>query len=226
MWKYLLNPIFPVFLRLRAIDRVVKDRVVAALPQLRTAIADPNPWVRERACWAVRVFCDPEAIMPLLDQFSKGDPYHTKDALVAIGGSDVIDSMLSIVRDRESKLRLEAAYVLARVGDERAIEPILVLGKTYDGKGGWPDRRNELALLLEILLTRCAPSVSKETLDDLTKLMDVTETHRWQAPYEADAWEYGYASGMAEGEETKILVSYEKIREVAGAELDSREART
>lgn len=120
-------------------DRSVPIAVVVALGKFPEGKAKLQYWIdqlqtaedfkRERVIIALGAIGDPRAIKPLVSALS--DSRYAKhrgliaEALRKIGGPDVVDPLINLLRVKNWNHRIVAAEALGDVGDARAIEPLL-----------------------------------------------------------------------------------------------------
>ncbi|MEO5355928.1 MAG: HEAT repeat domain-containing protein [Nitrospirae bacterium YQR-1] len=88
----------------------------SALEPLIKALDDTDWWVREKAVAALGTLKNPRAIEPLSkmmdDEEIKGV---IPDALLKIGGKDVIPPLLTLMNDRQKRVRVEALRALGKL---------------------------------------------------------------------------------------------------------------
>jgi HEAT repeat protein len=165
---------------LASIIKALGRRGSKAVPALIGALDDRHQEVRKAAAEALGEIGDPQAIEPLLQAMirEKEGPNPYKWAVLRFQTA-AVDHLLPLLSHEDTTIRVQAAQMLAELGDERALEPLIAALNTPDtplrfhlvislGKLG--DRRAVEPLLT--LLTDETPSVRHHALLALGALGD------------------------------------------------------
>ncbi len=99
-----------------------------AVQPLIEALKDPNYGVRESAAYALGEIKDPSAIAPLIEVLEDEHEhvrYSAQEALVEIG-TQAVERLNTCLKDGDSHIRKEVAYILGQIKDIRSAEPLLV----------------------------------------------------------------------------------------------------
>jgi HEAT repeat protein len=117
--------------RLRALHNVrahaawalgnLQDR--AALPDLQTALGDPDPEVRLRSAGSLGLLRAPEAVPSLVGLVADPDPLVRAMAVTALGelgDRSAAPALRGALRDADARVRERAARALGQVGDQEA----------------------------------------------------------------------------------------------------------
>ena len=112
-------------------DRNVRETAVRALGRFEdrdgsiadavvTALADPNPYVREAAAKTLGAVGDVAAVAALTAAASDSDPYVRESvarALGRLGGDGAVTCLVALLDDEDSYVRADAAEALGAVGE-------------------------------------------------------------------------------------------------------------
>lgn len=100
-----------------------------AIQPLRAALADPDDWVRATAAEALVQFGDAPAAAALLLLFQHKNLQLREVASRALAsikaGTPAVEPLLTALRDSDGRVRTGAAQALGRIGDVRAVEPLV-----------------------------------------------------------------------------------------------------
>lgn len=117
------------YVRARAAEFLGMSRNSRALEPLVQLLKDEEPIVRGAAASALGKLGDRRAIPPLIEALREGagEPYmrHVIEALRDLDGPMVLDALIEALGYEQPTVRSGAAEALARLGDRRAIPPLV-----------------------------------------------------------------------------------------------------
>lgn len=102
-----------------------------AVDPLIEALQDEDPEVRKNAAVALGEISDPRAVNPLIEVLDDENPEVWRNVTEALGklGEQAVDPLIMILIDegqQSSDARSGAARALGKIGDPRAVEPLIV----------------------------------------------------------------------------------------------------
>lgn len=116
-----------------AIEALVKIGEPAVEPLIK-ALDDSEMMVRHNAAKALGKIGDERAIKPLIDKFCTESQimFEAEDALAKIG-EPTVEPLIKALDDNDFWMRAAAVGALGKIGDERAVEPLMkALNEWYD----------------------------------------------------------------------------------------------
>ena len=113
-------------LRIAAANALARLDEPSALPAIVDALADPDPRVRLRACYACGTIADPRAIPGLTERLDDEPRVRraAANALGAIGTDRALEPLLDLLDDPDESLRRIAAGALGNANNPTPVEPL------------------------------------------------------------------------------------------------------
>lgn len=96
-----------------------------SIPALLTALQHEKGGVREAIIRALGSIKDVRTIVPLIGAFGDGDLGHIASRSVEQFGNLAVNELLKALEDNRIKVRAEAAWILARLQTEQAVQPLI-----------------------------------------------------------------------------------------------------
>ena len=150
-----LSAEYPEF-RIVAATALGERDATAAIPELVSALTDPDPRVRSRAARACGRLSDPRVVSPLSERLSDDQQMVREaaaNALGAIGTDRALEELIPVTQADEEALRLIAVDELGQFG---SVKPVIVLIEALDDDSSTVQRAAMLSLLE--LLTTASPA--------------------------------------------------------------------
>jgi HEAT repeat protein len=113
-----------------------KFRSRARMPALEDALSDPDPAVRANAAGALERIGERASVPALLAALVRETDEDAADAMIhALGASGdprAADGLVVVLSGRVPRLRESAAAMLGKLGDERAVDPLIAATRDPD----------------------------------------------------------------------------------------------
>jgi HEAT repeat protein len=167
-----------VWAKIGALQVLGRIKAIDALPVIRLHLNDTNENVIYQALEAIKSMKASEAIEDVISLSNHMEPLIRKKVVsvlgtIGTGNTAVTDVVIERLKDEDSDIRKEAARVLGKLNDKKAITSLEEIVKTCDF---WSVRRNACNALNNL-------GIDKYCVDDEVVLMEMVIT----CPYRDDA---------------------------------------
>ena len=123
-WLYNLAPITPGQAASEALVKIGQP----SRESLSAAIKDKNPWVRQRAAWALAEMKDPRAGEVLIAGLKADPPELRSEAAAELGRikyTQAVEPLIAALKDPNDVVRISVTFALGEIADRRANGPLL-----------------------------------------------------------------------------------------------------